>query len=119
MANEDAEKEAAAREMQRQIAEHRADCFRRRETEARENRMRELEMTRVRKEADELFRKNEAERRNKVFEKNKDVAAYHLKQAVSGQAELFSQSGATYCAEINDVILCESLMQRNAIGVFR
>ena len=53
------------------------------EREAAENRQKELEMLAIRREADELFARNEAEKQRRKFEEAKKMEDFLLQQAVS------------------------------------
>ena len=53
------------------------------EQKRKEERRQELETIRIRQAADEIFRRNEEEKRNRKFENNRDLARFHLTQAVS------------------------------------
>ena len=53
------------------------------EREAAEIRQKELEMLAIRREADELFARNEAEKQRRKFEEAKGLEGFLLGQAVS------------------------------------
>ena len=83
LAAEEEDKSRKAAEMRASIDRHRREQKDKLEKAARDQRMQDLEMVRARKEADELFVKNEKLRRQKLFEEARDLANYHLKQHVS------------------------------------
>lgn len=53
------------------------------EQKQKEERRQELETIRIRQAADEIFRRNEEEKRTRKFEENRHLAGFHLSQAVS------------------------------------
>ncbi|KAK2148070.1 hypothetical protein LSH36_518g02010 [Paralvinella palmiformis] len=78
---EEAQKEAQMRKVHEQIAKHRDQVMMESEREAAENRQKELEMLAIRREADDLFALNEAEKQRRKFEEAKGLEGFLLGQA--------------------------------------
>ena len=53
------------------------------ELKKKEERRQELETIRIRQAADEIFRRNEEEKQTRKFGENRNLAGFHLSQAVS------------------------------------
>lgn len=56
------------------------------EQKQKEERRQELETIRIRQAADEIFRRNEEEKRTRKFDENRGLARFHLDQTVSQTA---------------------------------
>lgn len=78
---EEAQKEEKMRKVHEEIARHREQVLMENERESAENRQKELEMLAVRREADELFARNEAEKQRRKFEEAKGLEGFLLGQA--------------------------------------
>ncbi|XP_060553680.1 cilia- and flagella- associated protein 210-like [Ruditapes philippinarum] len=79
-AKEEAEKEAKMKVAIQSQAEHRHLQMKEAEQKKKEERRQELETIRIRQAADEIFRRNEEEKRTRKFDENRGVARFHLDQ---------------------------------------
>lgn len=77
---EEAEKEAKMKAIIQSQAEHRNLQMKEGEQKKKEERRQELETIRIRQAADEIFRRNEEEKRTRKFQDNRGLAQFHLNQ---------------------------------------
>ncbi|XP_052817279.1 cilia- and flagella- associated protein 210-like [Mya arenaria] len=80
-AKEEAEKDAKMSKVIREQAEHRNMQMREGEQKKKEERRQELETIRIRQAADEIFRRNEEEKRTRRFDEARGLARFHLDQS--------------------------------------
>lgn len=79
-AKEEAEKEAKMKKVIKEQAEHRHLQMKEAELKQKEERRQELETIRIRQAADEIFRRNEEEKRSRKFDENRGVSKFLLDQ---------------------------------------
>ncbi|KAH3715195.1 cilia- and flagella- associated protein 210-like [Dreissena polymorpha] len=80
-AREEGEKEGKMVKVISEQAEHRTLQMKEAEQKKKEERRQELETIRIRQAADEIFRRNEEEKRTRKFEDSRHLAGFHLDQA--------------------------------------
>lgn len=83
-AAEEAEKEAKNLRQLKEMAEHRYTQLREKEEKEAEERAREIELLRIRQEADNLFQRNEDEKKKRRKNEALHLQGFHCDQAVSG-----------------------------------
>lgn len=88
---EEAEKEGKMNKAIKAQAEHRNLQMREAEQKLKEERRRELETIRIRQAADEIFRRNEEEKRTRKFDENRHVSQFLLDQADQRQAKVIEE----------------------------
>jgi len=119
-AKEEAEKEGKMKTIIQSQAEHRNLQMKEGEQKKKEERRQELETIRIRQAADEIFRRNEEEKRNRRFENNRDLARFHLTQTdqlATKEREEKEQSRALDQANLQLLALEEQQFQEYASKV--
>ncbi|KAL4222019.1 hypothetical protein ACF0H5_018064 [Mactra antiquata] len=88
---EEAEKEGKMKKVIQEQAEHRNLQMREAEQKRKEERRQELETIRIRQAADEIFRRNEEEKRTRKFDENRNLSKFLLDQADHRQAKVVEE----------------------------